>query len=182
MAALPARNPRNTRSGDMPEKVTTSAAMPASTTRANNTTTQKASNDAGLMTTGLAYAMHGTATKAKITVADRGRTQPRRDRRVGSSALGLFVELFERFSIFSFPGDKSVCASAMYYDRRCGWAGELRVLGEDEKAVLLGQCAIGNELFTLGYDVGIALGGWAFLDNGGRALKQDEAVWGRLTC
>ena len=48
-----------------------------------------------------------------------------------SARLGLFVELFEGFSILSFPRDKSVCAPAMYDGRRGRWARKLGILSED---------------------------------------------------
>ena len=90
--------------------------------------------------------------------------------------LGLFVELFERLATLSFPRDKSVCAPALYDSRRRRWTGKLRILGEDQEAVLVDKRAIGNELFALGYGVGIDLGGWAFLQDGGGTLEYDEAI------
>src|SRR3989339_1044744 len=90
--------------------------------------------------------------------------------------LGLFVELFERLATFSFPRGKSVCAPAVYDSRRRRWTGKLRILGEDQEVVLVDKRAIGNELFALGYGVGIDLGGWAFLQDGGGTLEYDEAI------
>ena len=89
--------------------------------------------------------------------------------------LGLFVELFERLATFCFPRGKSVCAPAVYDSRR-RWTGKLRILGEDQEAALVDKRAIGDELFALGYDVGIDLGGWAFLQDGGGTLEYDEAI------
>ena len=64
----------------------------------------------------------------------------------------------------------------MYDSRRRRWTGKLRILGEDQEAVLVDKRAIGDELFALGYGVGIDLGGWAFLQDGGGTLEYDEAV------
>ena len=64
----------------------------------------------------------------------------------------------------------------MYDSRRRRWTGKLRILGEDQEAVLVDQRAIGDELFALGYGVGIDLGGWAFLQDGGGTLEYDEAI------
>ena len=90
--------------------------------------------------------------------------------------LGLFVALFERFSILSLPCGKAVCAPAVYNDRRRRWTRKLRILGEDLKAILLDERAIGDELFALGYGVRIDFGGWAFLQDGGGTLEYDEAI------
>src|ERR1035438_5239626 len=89
--------------------------------------------------------------------------------------LGLFVKLFERFPVLSFPGNKSVGTPAMYDDRRRRWTRELGILGEDQDPVFLDERAIGNELFALGHDVRIALGRWALLQDGGGAVEYDEA-------
>jgi len=94
--------------------------------------------------------------------------------------LGLFVELFEGFSILSFPRGKSVCAPAVYNDRRRRWAKKLGLLGEDQESVFLDERATGDELFALGYDVRIVLGTWALLQDGGGAVEYDEAVSGAL--
>ena len=69
---------------------------------------------------------------------------------LASMLLGLFVELFERFSIPSFPNNKSVCAPAMYNGRCRRWARELGVFGKDKEPAFLDQRAISNELFALG--------------------------------
>ena len=50
-----------------------------------------------------------------------------------SHCLRLLVELFKRLAIFGLPRGKSVCAPAVYNDRRRGWTGKLRILGEDKK-------------------------------------------------
>src|SRR3989339_1660076 len=90
--------------------------------------------------------------------------------------LGLFVELFERLATLSFPCGKSVCAPAVYDSRRRRWTGKLRIFGKNQETVLVGKCAIGDELFALGYGVGIGLGGWSFLQDGGGILEYDEAI------
>jgi hypothetical protein len=55
----------------------------------------------------------------------------------------------------------------VYNGRRRRWAGELRVLREDQQPVSLDERAIDNQLFALGDDVRIALGRWTLLKNGG---------------
>jgi len=94
--------------------------------------------------------------------------------------LGLFVELFERFSILSFPRGKPVCAPAVYNDRCRRWTRKLRILGEDQKTVFLNERATRDELFALGYDVGVTLCRWALLQDSGGALQYDEAIRGPL--
>jgi hypothetical protein len=49
-------------------------------------------------------------------------------------------------------------------------------LVKTRKPSLVDKRAIGDELFALGYDVGIDPGGWAFLQDGGGTLEYDEAV------
>jgi len=90
--------------------------------------------------------------------------------------LCLFIELFERLATLSFPGSKSICASAVNNDRRRRWTGKLRILGEDQEAILVDKRAIGDELFSLGYNIGIAFSGWAFLQYGGGTLEYDETI------
>jgi hypothetical protein len=92
----------------------------------------------------------------------------------------LFVQLFGRFSIGGFPSGKSVRAPAMYDSCRCGWTGELSILGEEQETILLDQRAIGKELLALGHDVRITLGRWSLLQNCPRALEYDEAIRGAL--
>ncbi|MBM4312707.1 MAG: hypothetical protein FJ122_02170 [Deltaproteobacteria bacterium] len=55
-------------------------------------------------------------------------------------------------------------------------AGKLRILGENQEAVLVDKSAIGDELFALGYDVEIDLGGWAFYQDGSGTLEYVEAI------
>ena len=64
----------------------------------------------------------------------------------------------------------------MHYDRRRRWAAKLRIPGKHEKAGFLDQCAIGDKLFALGYNVGIALGRGAILQDGCGAVQYDKAV------
>jgi len=54
----------------------------------------------------------------------------------------------------------------VYNGGRRGWAGELGIPGEDQQPVFLDDCAIRDELIALGYDVRIALGRRALLQNG----------------
>jgi hypothetical protein len=93
---------------------------------------------------------------------------------------GLFVELFEGFSILSIPHLKSVCAPAVNNGRSCRRARELGILGEDKEPAFLDERAIGNELIALGYDVRKVLGQAALLQDGGGVVEHDEAVRGAL--
>ena len=95
-------------------------------------------------------------------------------------SVRLLIELFERFPILSFPRGKPVCAPAVYNDRRRRWTRKLRILGKDQESVFLDERAIGNELFALGYDVGVTLCRWTLLQDGGGAVEYDEAVRGQL--
>ena len=70
---------------------------------------------------------------------------------------GLFVKLFEDFSIFGSPFDKSIRAAA-FNDRCCGtWTRKRYILDELIKTIFLGECAIGNHLFSEGSN------GWPIL-------------------
>jgi hypothetical protein len=64
----------------------------------------------------------------------------------------------------------------MYDGRGRRRAGELGILREDQQPVFLLKRAVGDELFTLGYDIWIALGGWAFFQYGSRTVEHGEAV------
>jgi hypothetical protein len=44
----------------------------------------------------------------------------------------------------------------MHHDGRGGWAGELRVVREDQEAALFHQSPIGDQLFALPYGVRVA--------------------------
>ena len=63
-----------------------------------------------------------------------------------------------------------------YNGRRPRWTGKLGSLGEDQEPAFLDQGAILNELIALGNDIGIGLGRWALLQDGGGAVEYDEAI------
>ena len=54
------------------------------------------------------------------------------------------------------------------------------ILGEDQEPVFLDERAIGKELLALSYDVRIALGRWALLQDGSGASEYNETVRGAL--
>jgi len=97
------------------------------------------------------------------------------------STLGYFVELFEGSSILGFPFGEPVCAAAVDDGCCCAGARKLGVFGEAQDAVLLDECAVGDELLPEYDDERMALlCRWPVFENGGRILKHDEAVWDPL--
>jgi hypothetical protein len=61
-------------------------------------------------------------------------------------------------------------------NRRRRWTRKLRILGKDQEAVFLDESAIGDELLAQGYGVGVTLGRWALLQDGGGVVEYDEAA------
>ena len=68
----------------------------------------------------------------------------------------------------------------MYNDRCRRRTSELGILGEYQESIFLDERTFGDQLFALGYDVRIAVTGWALLQDGGGALEYDKSVRGAL--
>ena len=91
--------------------------------------------------------------------------------------LGLFVKLFEGFSILGFPREEAVRAPAVYTGRSRR-ARELDILSKDQVPAFFDESAIRNELFALGHDARIGFRRWALLQDSGGTAKHNEAARG----
>ena len=94
--------------------------------------------------------------------------------------LRLLVELLERLSACRFPRGQSICASTVDDNCSGGWTGELHIFDKDKEPAFFDQCAVGDEFFSPGQDMGMVFRCGALFQDGRGSFEDDKSICGSL--